>query len=43
MSKNYVVDLTGRDTIIYPLTNLLRMGAEQLIYQAVEGELLELL
>jgi len=43
MSKNNVVKLTGRDTIIDPLTELLRTGAEQLIYQAVEAELLELL
>ncbi len=43
MSKNNVVKLVGRDTIIDPLTELLRSGAEQLIYQAVEAELLELL
>ena len=43
MSKNNVVKLTGRDTIVDPLTELLRTGAEQLIYQAVEAELLELL
>jgi len=43
MSKNNVVKLTGRDTITDPLTELLRTGAEQLIYQAVEAELLELL
>jgi transposase-like protein len=43
MSKNNVVKLTGRDTIIDPLTELLRTGAEHLIYQAVEAELLELL
>ncbi len=43
MSKNNVVKLAGRDTIIDPLTELLRSGAEQLIYQAVEAELLELL
>ena len=43
MSKNNVVGLTGRDSIIDPLTDLLRTGAEQLIYQAVEAELLELL
>jgi hypothetical protein len=34
MSKNNVVKLPGRDTIIDPLTELLRTGAEQLIYQA---------
>ena len=43
MSKNNVVKLAGRDTITDPLTELLRTGAEQLIYQAVEAELLELL
>ena len=43
MSKNNVVKLVGRDTIVDPLTELLRTGAEQLIYQAVEAELLELL
>ncbi len=43
MSKNNVVKLTGRDTIIDPLTELLRTGAEQLNCQAVEAEFLELL
>ncbi|MCU7895967.1 MAG: transposase, partial [Candidatus Thiodiazotropha sp. (ex Lucinoma aequizonata)] len=43
MRKNNVVNLTGRDTISDPLTELLRTGAERLIYQAVEVELLELL
>ncbi|MCU7893549.1 MAG: hypothetical protein KZQ66_18140 [Candidatus Thiodiazotropha sp. (ex Lucinoma aequizonata)] len=43
MRKNNVVKLTGRDTISDPLTELLRTGAERLIYQAVEVELLELL
>ena len=42
MSKNNVVKLAGRDTITDPLTELLRTGAEQLICQAVEAELLEL-
>ncbi len=32
MSKNNVVKLAGLDTIIDPLTKLLRSGAEQLIY-----------
>jgi hypothetical protein len=41
MSKNNVVKLTGRDTITDPLTELLRTGAEQLIYQAAEAEFLE--
>ena len=43
MSKNNVVKLTGRDTITDPLTELLRTGAEQLIYQAVAAVFLELL
>ena len=43
MSKHNVGKLAGRDTIADPLTELLRTGAEQLIYQAVEVELLELL
>ncbi|MCU7897510.1 MAG: transposase, partial [Candidatus Thiodiazotropha sp. (ex Lucinoma aequizonata)] len=43
MRKNNVVKLRGRDTISDPLTELLRTGAERLIYQAVEVELLELL
>ncbi len=43
MSKNNVVKLAVRDTIIDPLTELPRSGAEQLIYQAVEAKLLELL
>ena len=43
MDKSNVVKLTSRDTIIDPLTELLRTGAEQLIYQAVEAEFLELL
>jgi transposase-like protein len=43
MRKNNVVTLAGRDTIIDPLTELLRTGAERLIYQTVEAELLELL
>ena len=37
MSKNNVIELTGRDTLSDPLTELLRMGAGQLIYQAVEA------
>ncbi|MCU7879477.1 MAG: hypothetical protein KZQ60_02070 [Candidatus Thiodiazotropha sp. (ex Lucinoma aequizonata)] len=43
MRKNNVVKLRGRDTISDSLTELLRTGAERLIYQAVEVELLELL
>ncbi|MCU7894650.1 MAG: hypothetical protein KZQ62_06670 [Candidatus Thiodiazotropha sp. (ex Lucinoma aequizonata)] len=38
MRKNNVVKLTGRDTISDLLTELLRTGAERLIYQAVEVE-----
>lgn len=43
MEKNNVIELAGRDTIVDPLTNLLREGAEKLIFQAVEAELHELL
>ncbi len=38
MAKSNVVELGGRDTIADPLSELLRAGAEQLIYQAVEME-----
>ncbi len=41
MVKNIVAKLAGRDTITDPFTKLLRTGAEQLIYQAVEVELLK--
>jgi len=40
MDKSNVVKRASRDTIIDPLTELLRTGAEQLIYQAVEAEFL---
>ncbi len=43
MSKNNVIELSGRDASNDPLTELLREGAERLIYQAVEAELQELL
>jgi putative transposase len=43
MAKNNVIELVGRDTIVDPLTDLLRKGAEKLIFQAVEAELHELL
>jgi len=43
MTKNNVVKLIGRDAIADPLTELLRAGAEQLVYQAVEAELQALL
>jgi len=43
MKKNNVLEFAGRDTIFDPLTALLRSGAQQLINQAVEAELEELL
>jgi transposase-like protein len=43
MKKNNVLEFAGRDTITDPLTALLRSGAQQLINQAVEAELQELL
>ena len=43
MAKSNVVEVLGRDVIADPLTELLRTGAEQLIYRAVEGELEDLL
>ena len=43
MTKNNVLAFTGRDAISDPLTALLRSGAQQLINQAVEAELQELL
>ena len=43
MDKSNVVEFAGRHGIVDPMTELLRTGAEQLIYQAVEGELQELL
>ena len=43
MKKNNVLEFAGRDTISDPLTALLRSGAQQLINQAVEAELQELL
>ena len=41
MEKNNVIELAGRDSIVDPLTDLLRTGAEKLIFQAVEAELQE--
>jgi len=41
MAKNNVIELVGRDTIVDPLTDLLRAGAEKLIFQAVAAELQE--
>jgi len=43
MDKNNVLDFVGRDNISDPLTALLKAGAQQLISQAVEAELQELL
>ena len=43
MTKDNVLEFAGRDTICDPLTDLLRSGAQQLINQAVEAELQELL
>lgn len=43
MSKNNVVVLKDRDTLTDPLTEMLRAGAEQLIYQSVDAELQTLL
>ena len=43
MVKSNGVEIGGRDALVDPLTELLRTGAEQLIYQAVEEELAEVL
>ncbi len=43
MTKNSVLEFAGREAISDPLTALLRSGARQLINQAVEAELQELL
>jgi len=43
MKKSNVLEFAGRDVISDPLTDLLRSGAQQLIHQAVETELEELL
>jgi len=43
MSKNNVIETAGREAGDDPLTELLRAGAERLIYQAVEAELEALL
>ncbi len=43
MAKSNVVELEGRETIVDALTELLRVGAEKLIYRAVEGEIADLL
>jgi putative transposase len=39
MSKSTVIELSGRDESRDPLTEMLRVGAQQLIQQAVEAEL----
>jgi putative transposase len=43
MEKSNVFEFQGRDASADPLTELLRAGAQQLIRQAVEAELQELL
>ena len=43
MSKSNVIGPEGRETIEDPVTELLRVGARQLIQRAVEAELAELL
>ena len=43
MRKSNVIALEGREASADPLTELLRTGARQLIQQAVEAELLDLL
>jgi len=43
MGKHTVVEFRGREASADPLTELLRAGARQLIHQAVEAELEELL
>ena len=43
MAKSNVVEVQGRETIADALTELLRTGAEQLIYRAVEEEIKDLL
>ncbi len=43
MNKSNVIDLEGRESSINPLTDLLKTGARQLLQQAIEAELLELL
>jgi putative transposase len=43
MSKSTVIELSGRDESRDPLTEMLRVGAQQLIQQAFEAELQDLL
>ena len=41
MSKNNVIRPEGRETIEDPVTELLRVGAQQLIQRAVEADLVD--
>jgi len=43
MNKSNVIELEGRESSIDPLTDLLRTGARQLLQQAIEAEVQELL
>ncbi len=43
MSKHNIFEFKDRDTISDALTEMLRMGSQQLIHQAVQIELEELL
>lgn len=43
MTKSNVIDLEGRESSIDPLTELLRTGTRQMLQQAIEAELQELL
>ncbi len=43
MSKHSVIELHSREEQQDPLTEMLRMGAQQLIHQAVDAELQDLL
>ena len=43
MNQTHVIELEGREVSTDPLTGLLQAGAHQLIEQAVEAELQELL
>jgi hypothetical protein len=38
MDDATIIDLTGRDTVTDPLTDLLRKGARELLQAAVEAE-----
>lgn len=43
MSNRNVTDLTSRDSISDPITELLRDGARQLLQEAIEAELSDFL